>query len=73
VNYAHEGQGDGGRLPQVIPDTGGDFVTINPGVTLELPDDFGLEASVNVPVYTRVEGTQIVGGEDFFVGFYKAF
>ncbi len=42
-----------------FPNSGGDFIFLNPGITFHLLDGLDYQVNVDIPIWTRVDGTQL--------------
>lgn len=73
VGYIHEDQGSGGRFQSLVNKSGGTYWLFSPGLTVDMTNGYGLEFAVQFPIAGSVRGQQLVGGEDYFFGIYKAF
>ncbi len=73
VNFSLEGKGRGGDLPQVIPNTGGEILSLTQGLTVDIWRGWGMEVSGSFPLKTWLNGNQPKMGLDLFFGFYKVF
>lgn len=45
---------------ETVPNSGGDFLFIAPGISLQLLPDLALQTRLDVPLFRRVTGTQLV-------------
>ncbi len=52
------------------PGTGGDWVFLTPGLTYWLNPDFSVNANLSLPVYARLENTQVTPTFRFTTGIY---
>lgn len=71
--YTHLTRSSGGRFPDISYNSGGNFVFLGTGTTMDVWNRFGFELAINFPIYQKVRGTQLVGNEDYFFGIYRAF
>ena len=58
---------------ELIESTGGTFINVQPRVTYQLPEGFGLSTSINFPIYRKVNGIQLTNKYLVFVGISKGF
>jgi hypothetical protein len=54
----------------LLPNTGGQFLFLTPGLTYYFTPEFSLNISGDIPVYTKVEGTQLAPTYRFNVGLF---
>jgi hypothetical protein len=54
----------------VLPNTGGRFLFLTPGVTYYLTPKLSLNMSGDVPLYTHVDGTQLAPSYRFNIGLF---
>ena len=45
---------------ETVPNSGGDFLFVTPGVSLQLVPDLALQTRLDIPLFRRVIGTQLV-------------
>jgi hypothetical protein len=67
LNYLHKGKDSGSEADQP-DDTGGDFVFLSPGVSWNLTKEVQLYGFVQLPIYQKVNGVQIVADYALVVG-----
>jgi hypothetical protein len=67
LNYLHRGK-DGGSEADQPDDTGGDFLYLSPGATWNLTKAVQLYGFVQLPVYQKVNGVQIVADYALVIG-----
>ena len=57
----------------IVEATGGEFVIAQPKVAYQLPNNLGIQTSINIPVYNNVNGIQLVNKYIFVLGLTKGF
>ena len=67
LNYLHRGK-DSGREADQPDDTGGDFLYLSPGASLNLTKALQLYGFVQLPIYQEVNGVQITAEYAVVVG-----
>jgi hypothetical protein len=67
LNYLHRGK-DGGSEADQPDDTGGDFLYLSPGASWNLTKALQLYGFVQLPVYQKVNGVQIVADYALVIG-----
>ena len=56
-----------------LPSTGGDWLFITPGISFWVNPDFSIETNVELPLFARVEGTQVTPTLRWNIGFFYKF
>ena len=72
LNYLNRGK-DSGRNADQPDDTGGNFVYLSPGASWNFTKALQLYGFVQVPVYQKVNGVQLVADYAFVVGLSTRF
>ena len=72
LNYLHRGK-DSGRNADQPDDTGGDFVYLSPGASWNFTKSLQLYGFVQVPIYQKVNGVQLVADYALVVGMSTRF
>ena len=73
ANFRVRGQDDVGSSGVNEEDTGGTMLFLSPGVRASVSHAASLYALVQIPVYQRVNGIQIVSDGNLYVGMSRAF
>lgn len=74
LNFRHRDRDDAGNAPGVADEnTGGEYLFISPGVKLGIADGLALLTYVQVPVFQRVNGIQIVSRWNLLCGLTYSF
>jgi len=69
INSRFKGKDDVGTTDAVRDDTGGSFVYLSPGARVAFSAKTALYGYVQIPIYQRVNGVNIVSRYNFFGGF----
>jgi hypothetical protein len=73
AEHSFQARADGGRIPAAVENSGGNLVTVTPGMTVDIAAGFGIELSLTLPVLSKLRGTQPEADFDLFFGLYKSF
>ena len=57
----------------IVEATGGEFVIAQPKVAYQLPNNIGIQTSLNIPIHNNVNGLQLVNKYIFVLGLTKGF
>lgn len=57
INYRHQGEDTSFEFKN--PNSGGDFIFINPGLSYQITPDLSLQVNASLPVYRNVGGLQV--------------
>lgn len=64
---------EGGTVVIAEANSGAFTMSVTPGVVWRIAEGFGVEASVQIPVFRQVVGSQIVSGEIWSLGVFYTF
>lgn len=71
VNYRRQGQDTPFQFDN--PNSGGDFVFINPGIAYQITPDFSFQVNAAIPVYRNVGGLQVAPSYRLNTGIFYRF
>jgi len=57
----------------IVESTGGTFINLQPRISYQLPEGFGISTSINTPIYRNVNGIQLTNKYVLVLGVSKGF